>query len=524
MSAARERIAIIGGGISGLASAALLANDGHEVTLYERARTVGGRAGRWESAGFRFDTGPSWYLMPEVFDHFYRLLGTSSAEQLDLVRLDPGYRVHFENDERMLDIQSDRERSIRLFESVEPGAGRALAAYLDSAESTYELAMRHFLYTDFSSPTALLPAVRGGRALTLARLLLEPLDRLIARQVSSPRLRQVLGYPAVFLGASPSSAPSMYHLMSRFDLADGVLYPMGGFTRLIDSITDLATAAGVEIRTGTSVDRIDVATDRRVTGLTLRTDAGFEQVRADRVVSTVDRHHSDTQLLEHRYREYPARHWRRAQPGPGAVLAMLGVRGRLPGLAHHTLVFAEDWTRNFDTVYGGSAQVPDPASFYVCAPSVTDPSVAPDGDENLFVLIPVPADAGIGLGGVDRAGSDAVETAVDRAIAELSRHTGAADLADRIVVRRTVGPADFERDLHSWRGSSLGPGHTLTQSAFFRGGIRSRRVRGLLYAGSTTIPGIGLPMCLISAELVLKAVRGDRTTAPLPEPVRSSVS
>ncbi len=510
-------VAVVGAGISGLAAAALLARDGHAVTAFEAAPRVGGRAGVWETRGFRFDTGPSWYLMPEVFQHFFRLMGTSAGRELDLRRLDPGYRVFFEGVDEPIDVRADRAHSIAQFEAIEPGAGAALARYLDSADASYELAMRHFLYTDFSRAASLLAPPVLRRPGTLARLLLESLHGRVARTVRDPRLRQILGYPAVFLGASPRTAPSLYHLMSRFDLADGVLYPLGGFGALIDRVARLAERAGATIRTATPVERILVE-DGRAVGLAVREEGALVEEHADLVVSTVDAHYSDAELLPPPLRERSQRHWRTAQPGPGAVLAMLGVRGRLPGLRHHTLAFAADWDRNFDAVLGAHPSVPDPASFYACMPSATDPGVAPAGHENLFLLVPVPADVGIGFGGVDGAGSPAVEAVADRAIAELARRSGVPDLARRVVVRRTVGPADFARDLHSWRGSALGPGHTLRQSAFLRGRIRSRRVHGLLYAGATTIPGIGLPMCLISAELVAKAVRGDRSSAPLPEP------
>ncbi len=510
-----SRVGIIGGGISGIASAALLAADGHDVTLFEQSAQLGGRAGRWEQSGFRFDTGPSWYLMPEVFDHCFRLLGTTAQEQLDLVRLDPAYRVFFE-DADPLDVHSDRERAIALFEGVEAGAGASLARHLDSAARTYRVASDRFLYTDFSHPGAFLPGREARELPRLAPLLGRSLQTMVEASFSDRRLQQILQYPAVFLGGSPAISPALFHLMSTFDLEEGVLYPLGGFAAVIDAFVRLARDAGADLRVDASVRRILVE-DGAVTGLAVGEDANTRVERFDRVVSTVDMHHSDTELLPLRHRERPSSHWRRANPGTGAVLAMLGVRGKLPGLTHHNLVFTEDWDANFDAIFGDAPRIPDPASFYACMPSATDDGVAPAGDENLFLLVPVPADPGLGAGGIDGAGDPRIERVVDDAIAALALHAGAPDLADRIIVRRTIGPADFERDLHSWRGSALGPAHTLRQSAFLRGRTRSRTARGLFYAGATTLPGIGLPMCLISAELVLKAFRGDRTTGPLPE-------
>ena len=525
----RARTAVvIGGGISGLATSALLARDGYQVNLVEAREVLGGRAGSWEQGGFRFDTGPSWYLMPEVFDHFFRLLGTSSAEQLDLRRLDPGYRVLFEEHQEPLDVRASAARNADAFEQIEPGAGLQLAKHLDSAARTYDVALERFLYSSFTSLRPLLSPRLALQAPRLLQLLTEPLDRFIARRFRDPRLRQVLGYPAVFLGSSPDRAPSMYHLMSALDLTGGVQYPMGGFARLIEVIVGLAEREGVRMHTSTRATRIltDEAGRRsvgrrerraRARGVEIEgADGRTRTIAADVVVATADLHRVETTLLPPHLQTFPDTWWRRRTPGPGAVLVMLGVEGALPQLKHHTLLFTRDWGENFSALREG--RVPSPASAYVCRPSATDPSVAPAGHENLFVLVPVPADPSLGRGGLDGGGAPAVERVAEEAIAMLAEQAGIPDLAHRIVVRRTVGPAEFAEDLGAWRGSMLGPAHTLRQSAFFRAGNASRKVDSLLYAGSSTIPGIGLPMCLISAELVVKRLRGDRSASPLPEP------
>ncbi|AGW41776.1 phytoene dehydrogenase [Leifsonia xyli subsp. cynodontis DSM 46306] len=516
------RAVVIGGGIAGLATAALLARDGRPVTLLEQHGTLGGRAGRWETAGFRFDTGPSWYLMPEVFDHFFRLLGTSAAEQLDLVTLDPGYRVFAEDGRPPLDIRAAGAANRVLFESVEPGAGAALDRYLAGARETYGLAVDRFLYSTFASVRPLLSREVLARTGRLARLLLEPLDRYAARSVHDTVLRQILGYPAVFLGTSPDRAPSLYHLMSHLDLDDGVRYPVGGFAALIDRIVALTRAAGAELVTDARVTGIRTGVGGRRTSVAgvdwVDAEGRSQHARADIVVSAVDRHHTETELLPPALRR-PDSEWKRRDPGPGAVLAMLGVRGELPQLTHHNLFFTTDWEANFERVFGADRGIPDPASLYVCKPSATDPGVAPLGHENLFVLVPVPADTSIGSGGTDGGGDRLVERTADAAIAQVAAWAGVPDLADRVVMRRTVGPGDFAADVNAWSGGALGPAHTLRQSAFLRPGNASRRVRGLFFAGATTIPGIGLPMCLISAELAVKRLRGDTSAGPLAEPL-----
>jgi len=549
-----ERAVVVGGGIAGLATAAVLAREGLRTTLLEARDEVGGRAGVWRSEGFTFDTGPSWYLMPEVFDHFFRLLGTSADAELDLVRLDPAYRVFFERF-GPLDVRSDRDEAVALFERVEPGAGARLAGYLDSASDAYRAALDDFLYTTFARP---LRVVRPGllpRAPRLVRLLTESLQRRVERTVDDVRLRQVLGYPAVFLGASPRLTPAMYHLMSHLDLTDGVLYPRGGMGTVVERVHALAVEAGVDVRTGADVVAITTepvgasggpvgggrsASARlalrarrwpgraraRATGVRYRDRRGeVVEVPADVVVSAADLHHTETALLPPHLRSRPERWWRRRVAGPSAVMVLLGVRGGLPQLPHHALFFAHDWDATFARIFHPEpgadprAPLPDPTSLYVSRTTATDPGAAPDGAETVVVLVPVPADVRLGAGGVGGGGDPWVEATADAAIAQVAAWAGVPDLAERVVVRRTIGPADYARDLRSWRGTALGPAHNLRQSAFLRAGNASRRVAGLYYAGGSTIPGIGLPMCLISAELVVKRLRGDTSARPLPEPL-----
>lgn len=511
------RAVVIGAGVAGLATAALLGREGYEVTVLERLDSVGGRSGEETVGGFRFDTGPSWYLMPDAFDHFFALFGKRTADLIDLVELTPAYRL-FPEGQAALDVVSGRGQAEALFESIEPGAGRALGEYLDSAAETYELAVERFLYTTFATWDAgVVDKQLLFRYRDLARYLTVPIDAHVAERFDDVRLRQMLTYPSVFLSSRPSKTPSMYHLMSHTDLVQGVKYPRGGFAAVVAALRELAQQQGAAIRLGADVAAITYE-GRRATGVRL---VGGEEVRADVVVSCADLHHTETRLLPRKRRTYDKTYFAKRNPGLGTVLVMLGVQGEIPQLAHHNLLFSRDWEPDFNAVFDS----PEPSrplgasrSIYVSKPSATDPTTAPAGCENLFILVPVPADEALGHGTMYRAqGSVAVERIADAAVDQAARWCGVPDLQERIVVRRTLGPADFAERYHAWSGGSIGPAHTLRQSAFFRGRNRSRKLDNLLYAGATTLPGVGVPMCLISAENVIKRLRDDRSPGPLPE-------
>lgn len=511
-------VVVIGGGISGLATAGLLARDGHAVQLLEQQPTLGGRSGRWEAAGFRFDTGPSWYLMPEVIDHWFRLMGSSAADELKLTLLDPGYRVFFEGGQHPVDVPAGRDGAVELFESLDPGSGEALTRYLEEAEDAYAVALEHFLYDDFASLKGLAHPGVLSRLPRLTALLGQSLHGRVARRFRDPRQRQILGYPAVFLGTTPYRAPALYELMSHLDLTQGVLYPEGGFAALVDAMERLARAAGVQIRTGARAQSIVTGPapgGSRVEGVVWTdADGGEHRAGASVVVGAADLHHLETELLPAALRSHPEPAWDRRDPGPGAVLACLGVRGPLPELAHHSLFFSRDWQDGFARIGDGRAPAAT-TSLYVSRTSATDPGVAPAGDESLFVLVPTAAAPAWGRGGAAGTGSPQVEAIADAAIRQIAGWARIPDLAGRVALRRTIGPADFAADVNAWRGGALGLAHTLGQSAFFRPPNASRHVAGLLYAGASVRPGIGVPMCLISAELVLKRVRGDRRPGPV---------
>lgn len=526
-----RRAVVIGAGVAGLAAAGLLSRDGYDVIVLEKEDQVGGRAGVLVDEHFRWDMGPSWWLMPEAFEHFYHLFDTTVEAELDLVYLnDPAFRV-FTEGSPPLDVHTGRQNIYELFELIEPGSGPAIERYLRAMETSYRLAIEHFLYTNFTQLRALATPDILSNLGRLLRSLVRSIDTDVTKRFRDTRLRQLLSYAAVFLSSAPTSTPALYGILNYTTMIEGVAYPMGGFATFVESLHRLAIKAGATIQTGAEVRCIEQDDSpqhsrRRVSGVLYRDATGEHRIEADVVVSCADRQHTESQLLADDRASRP-KYWRRRNPGMSCVLAYLGVAGSLPELAHHSLIFSRDWDADFAAVFNQRPNKPttgDRAQFseslYLCCPSATDPSVAPADHENLFVLIPVPAMADGIVGNLNHAEDDEVTAIVDAAIALVASRTGITDLAQRIVKRHTVGPGDFQDRFNAWQGNALGLAHTLSQSAFLRGSNTSKYLDGLYFAGATTVPGVGLPMCLISAENVVKRLRDDASTGPLHAPLR----
>lgn len=504
-----KKVVVIGGGIGGLAVANILSKAGYSVSVYESQKQLGGRAGLLEAKGFRFDTGPSWYLMPQVFEHYYQLLGEDIKQHLTLQRLDPAYRVFFEDKPQPVDVVSDLPANKKLFEQLEPGSGAKLEKYIADGALMYNLALKYFLYNTFTAKRKLANRDTLQHSRMFLRVALQPLHRYVKRYFSSLHAQQILEYPAVFLGASPSLAPALFSLMSYLDLEEGVWYPQGGMYTIVESLVAIGRKLGVTYHTNSPVQNITTQSGV-ATGITLQSG---KKVSADIVISNADLHFTETQLVPAAYQSYPESYWKKKVAGPSALLMYLGVSGSLPQLQHHNLLFTKEWEQNFKTIFT-EKDYPHPASLYICKPSASDASVTPKGSENVFVLVPWPAN--------QAQQPENMATHADQYLEQIETMTGITDLRQRITYKKLYGPQDFAQELNAWHGTALGPAHTLFQSALFRPGNRSRKLSNLFYVGGTTQPGIGVPLCLISAELVYKHLAGDTSAGALAAPLQET--
>jgi phytoene desaturase len=495
-----KRVVIIGAGIGGLGAAGLFAKKGYDVTVVEKNANLGGRANIFEHDGFKFDMGPSWYLAPDIFEHYFNLVGERVEDHLELKRLSPSYRIFFRNNGDPLDINSDIEKDTATFEAIEPGAGEKLRAYLKQSKYQYEVATQSFMFKNYDRIWDFF----NKRVMTEGQKLsvFSTMHRFVSKFFTSKKLQQVMEYTMVFLGTSPYEAPALYNLMSHMDFNQGVFYPQGGFYELIKALANIAEKNGAVLRTSSPVEKIIVREGNAV-GVRLE---GGEVIDADMVISNADMWFTETRLLDLPQQTHQEKYWQKRTMAPSAFIMYLGVSEKLPSLVHHNLLFSEDWRKNFDEIYKDPC-LPDEPSLYVCAPSVTDPSVAPAEKENLFVLVPIASDLEIT--------DEQKEIYADRVLALMEQEMNLPNLREKIEYKRIYTVENFAADYNAFKGSALGLAHTLRQTAIFRPKNKSKKVDNLFYVGAGTNPGIGTQICLISAELAYKRVHDITTAEPL---------
>lgn len=483
-----KQTVVIGAGYTGLAAATMLASKGRNVTIYEKNDNPGGRGRGWSTKGFMFDMGPSWYLMPEVFESYFSKLGKRREDYYQLSRLPTYYQVFF-GDGTKVKITDDPDQTRQVFESLEPGGATKLDRYLAAAKYKYDTAIGEFLYRDYTTVFDFFNKKLMVEGFKLD--IFTSLDAFVRREFSDVRARQLLEYTMVFLGSSPSNAPALYSLMSHVDLDLGVWFPKGGMVSIALGIEKLAKEFGVRIEYNTPVTHIDTKNGKVVGVETYR-----GHLDADEVLVTADYAHAELDLLADKDRSYNRRYWEKATVAPSMVLAYLGTKKKVPGLEHHNLYFSSDWTKHFDTIFKNPSWPTEPC-FYASVTSKTESTVAPADGENIFLLVPTAP----GLDDTNEA-----REAVFNTVANNLESLIGTPIRDDLLVRRIFSHRDFSSNYNAWKGTALGLSHTLAQTAVFRPARRSKKVDGLWYAGQYTHPGIGVPMTLIAAELAAGAM------------------
>ncbi|MCH2044288.1 MAG: phytoene desaturase family protein [Saprospiraceae bacterium] len=483
-----KKVIVIGAGFSGLAAASCLAKEGYQVTLLEKNDIPGGRARKFEAEGFTFDMGPSWYWMPDIFEKYFALFGKKVEDYYELVRLDPAYKIIFGQGEELA-VPANMEELKQLFEEYEEGSGANLEKFLKEAQYKYEVGINEFVYKPGHS---ILEFVDFRVVKALFRLqMLTSMSKHVEQLFKNRYLRELLKFPVLFLGATPEDTPAMYSLMNYADLALGTWYPVGGMHKIVEGMVKLAEEQGVTIHLGQNVTKIEV--ENGVAKRVVTEKGSFE---ADVIVGGADYHHVEQHLLEEKHRRYDEKYWDKRVMAPSSLLFYLGVNKRLKNILHHNLYFDEDFQQHAHEIYK-DPKWPSKPLFYVCASSKTDPTCAPEGCENVFILVPVAP----GLEDTPEMREHYYDLVMER-FERLTKQ----NIRDAVIYKRSYAHHDFEKDYNAYKGNAYGLANVIRQTAFLKPKLRSKKVKNLFYTGQLTTPGPGVPPSLISGQVVAKEI------------------
>ncbi len=478
-----EKIIVIGSGFAGLSAACFLAQQGAEVTVVEKNEQPGGRARVFRKNGFTFDMGPSWYWMPDIFERFFNQFGKSAKDYYTLKRLDPSYRVFW--DDEVADIPASFNELQAFFEAKEAGAGQKLEAFMKEAAYKYDAGINKFVHKPGLS---IFEFMNWDVLSSLFKIdMFTSMHTHVRSFFKHPKLLQLAEFPILFLGALPQNTPALYSLMNYADMKLGTWYPDGGMGKIVDGMYELAQSLGVQFKFNEPVQKIN-AWGTEATGVT--TDYGV--YRSDAVVVACDYHHADSELLADEFKNYTEDYWDKRSMAPSCLLYYLGVNKKIDGLLHHNLFFDAPFEKHAAELYT-TPKWPENPLMYVCCPSKTDVTVAPEGSENLFVLIPVAP------GMEDN--EDIKEHYYKIIMRRLEKRLG-INIQDAVVYKRSYAHNDFVADYNAFKGNAYGLANTLMQTAILKPSIKNKKLINLYYTGQLTVPGPGVPPSLISGEVV----------------------
>ena len=481
---APKKLIVIGSGFAGLSAASFLAKAGHHVTLLEKNATPGGRARQLTENGFTFDMGPSFYWMPDVFDRYFAQFGKKVSDYYALHRLDPSYRVYWSDG--YTDLPADYSKLQQVFEDLEPGSAKKLDQFLKEAAYKYEVGVNRLVYKPGRSLTEFMDWETISGVLKLQ--VFTAISKHIAHFFKHPKLRQLMEFPVLFLGALPQDTPALYSLMNYADIKGGTWYPAGGMYAVVKAMYDLAVELGVEFKFSEPVRSIQVKNGKATEVVTDK-----QTYVVDAVISGADYEHTERELLAPEYRAYTSTYWKKRVMAPSCLMYYVGLNKKLKNIKHHSLFFDVPFAPHGEEIYKKPGW-PNAPLFYVSVASLTDPNVAPPGQENIVFLIPIAS----GLEG----DTEALREHYFQVIAErMEKHLGES-IRDAVVYKKMYSVADFRTDYNSFQGNAYGLANTLLQTAIFRPSCKSKKVNNLFFTGQLTVPGPGVPPSLISGEVV----------------------
>jgi phytoene desaturase len=484
----KKKAIVIGAGFSGIAAATSLAHEGFEVVVLEKHSMAGGRARIFQVDGFTFDMGPSWYWMPDVFENYFARFGKKTSDYYQLHRLNPSYTVVF-GEKEFMHVPAGFEELCQMFESYEKGSSIQLKKFLDQASYKYQVGMNDLVHkpsrsiTEFLSLKLLLDVLRMD--------VFTSIHKHIRKFFKNDKLIRLVEFPVLFLGAIPENTPALYSLMNYADMKLGTWYPMGGMHEIIKGMVKLAEEKGVKFLYEHTVEKFDIEND---TVKAVVTNKG--RIEADVIIGGADYHHIDTKLLPTSYRNYSDSYWEKRVMAPSSLIFYLGINKKLKNLHHHTLFFDEDLKLHAHEIYT-DPQWPTKPLFYVSAPSITDKSVAPEGCENIFILIPVAPN----LKDEESIREKYYQIVMDR----LEKLTGQS-IREAVIYKRSYAHKDFVQEYNAFKGNAYGLANTLLQTAILKPTLKNKKLKNLFYTGQLTTPGPGVPPSLISGQVVAKEI------------------
>ena len=487
-----KKAIVIGSGYSGLSVSSFLAKAGWKVVVLEKHDMAGGRGRVFSENGFTFDMGPSWYWMPDVFERYFNCFGKKTADYYNLIRLDPSYTVYYPDGPTPIPADYDALRN--LFESIETGGAQQLDRFMKEAAYKYEVGINKLVHKPGRSLTEFID-------LDLAKGLLKldvftSMKKHVGKFFKHPKLVQLMEFPVLFLGALPSDIPALYSLMNYADIKLGTWYPEGGMGKIGSAMHQLAVELGVEFQLNSNVTSINI-NNGKAQSVTYIKDNAEHTIEADVVVGSADYHFIESELLPTDFQSYDINYWEKRVMAPSCLLYYIGLDKKIEQISHHSLFFDVDFDQHGKEIYT-NPQWPSEPLFYVSATSVTDSSVAPQGKENLFFLIPVAA----GLSGDDESVRDSY---LMKIIKRYEKHIGQS-ISESIIYKRTYSISDFKNDYNAFKGNAYGLANTLLQTSILKPSLKSKRVSNLFYTGQLTVPGPGVPPSLISGEVVAKEI------------------